>query len=405
MLNALRTIISNIGLRTATITLFCMGFTFASTNPYLSIIAINELGFSTQAFGALMFANALVATFGIIIIGHFSDQAKDRKQAILASFTVGAIGFGTFAIWPSTLTFLLCLMVVAPISMSAFSQLYAVIRTFTQDKSSEDAAAINSLVRSIFAGSWILVPGLVGIYIAWTEQVSDAFGIAAFAYIFCLVLYYAFGPSGGRTAPAEDKPMAGLLKAFKLIGSGAILSRLMSLALIGLAHPVNAALLPLIILNIEGGTTRDIGILAGLVAALEIPFMLLGGALVTRIGIVWVIVGGGVLHAIYVAALIGATSLTHIYGLALINAAGAAITLSLHISYLQDCMPLRPGLGTSLQAVQMLMTRTISAGIIAGIGLMFGFAGALVIASLAGFAGVGMLLFAEKTKLPEPAAP
>lgn len=401
MLEALRTVISNIGLRTATITLFCMGFTFASTNPYISVVAINELGFSAQAFGTLIFVNSLVATFGIVLIGYFSDRAKNRKHAILVSFAVGALGFGIFAIWPSVFTFLLCLMVAAPISMSAFSQLYAVIRAFTNDQGKEEAAAINSLVRSIFAGSWILVPGLVGTYVAWTGHISDAFGIAALAYFFCLGLYFIFGPNGGRIEVPEETPLAGLKTAFKLIGSGAILSRLMSLALIGLAHPVNAALLPLIILEMDGGSTRDIGILAGLVAALEIPFMLLGGMLVKRIGILWVIIGGGILHAIYVGALTGVSSLTHIYALALLNAAGAAISLSLHISYLQDCMPSRPGLGTSLQALQTLIMRTLSAGVIAGIGLMFNFAGALAITTFAGFAGVALLIFANKQPLPE----
>ena len=396
MLDSLRKIYRDEGLRVATITLFFMGFAAAAIFPYLSIIGIREVGLSTQIFGALILVSAIASTVSTVIIGHLSDQAANRKTAIIASFIVGVVGYAQFSIWPSQTTFILFMLVFTPLSGAGFSQLFAVIRSISQPWGKEEAASINTAVRAIFAMSWILVPGLVGLFVAWTERASDAFGIASIVTLFCLLYYTYLGPNGGRKAASTQAPVVGLMDAFKLIGSSAILSRVVSLAVIGITHPVNAAVMPLIILSLDGGSVRDVGLISGIVAALEVPFMLLAGAMVRRFSLVKVIAFGGLCHAIYLFALALAPSVGYIYALCIINAAGAAILLTLHLNYLQDTMPNRPGLGTSLMSIQGLIQRGMSAGVVAGIGLMFGFTGALVISAMACLIGIGLLFWTEK---------
>jgi len=70
--------------------------------------------------------------------------------------------------------------------------------------------------------------------------------------------------------------------------------------------------------------------------------------------------------------------------------------LTLHLNYLQDTMPERPGLGTSLMSIQGMIQRALSAGVIAGIGLLFGFTGALVISAIACIVGIGLLFLVER---------
>lgn len=399
MWQAFRQIIANRDIRIVTLTLFCLGFTFASAWPYQSLIAIDQLGFTPGNFALILAAGAVIGMLGNLVIGHFSDLAANRKQAILIALGAGAFGFGLFALLPSKATFLFCLLVVVPISTSSYGQLFAVIRTITADNPGE-AASVNSAVRAIYAASWIVVPGLVGAWIAFRQNVSDSFGIAALAYLFCFSLYALFGPSGGRPLPESTSRIAGLLEAMRLIVTRRIFLRIAALALIGMAHPLNAAVLPLLVEGTLHGTTRDIGLLAGLVAGLEIPFMLLAGAACRRMSPYVVIAIGGATYAAYVIGLSQASALWQVYALSVVGAAGAAVILSLFLSYLQDLLPERPGLGTSLISIEGVLARAGSAATFALIGVWTSLSGALLIGGLAGLAGVVLLLTLDLRRSP-----
>ncbi len=92
-------------------------------------------------------------------------------------------------------------------------------------------------------------------------------------------------------------------QALKLIASREIFLRVLALAFIATPQPASGALLPLFITHLPGGTTRDVGILAGLVAGLEIPFMLLGGYF-NRTKPTWIIIlNAGIIQAAYLFGL------------------------------------------------------------------------------------------------------
>jgi predicted MFS family arabinose efflux permease len=399
MWNALKTVWHSRDIRVVTLTLFCLGFTFASAWPYQSLIAIDQLGFKPRAFAALLAAGAIIGMVGNVVIGHFSDLAANRKQAILVALTAGAFGFGLFALLPSQATFLFCMLVVVPVSTSSYGQLFAVIRTITAETPGE-AASINSAVRAVYAASWIIVPGLVGAWIAFSQNVSDSFGIAALAYLICVAIYAVYGPSGGSPNPPVGSRWAGLSQAVRLIAARPIFLRILALALIGLAHPLNAAVLPLLVEGPLQGTTRDIGLLAGLIAGLEIPFMILAGSACRRMPTYVVVAMGGLTYAVFALGLSQATALWQVYALTVVGAAGAAVILSLFLSYLQDLLPDRPGLGTSLMSIEGVLARAGSAATFALIGTTISLSGALLIGGLAGIAGVVLLISLELHRAP-----
>lgn len=396
MLKDLKFIFGTPELRVPTIALFTSGFAFAATLPYMSIVAINQLGLSEQQFGLTLMAAAIISTLSAVIISHFSDMARNRRQALLVSYTVGFLGYGAFAVFPSVPSFLAALLIFAPIAQSATPQIFAVIRARTSELGSARAAAINSLIRTIFAGSWIVTPGLSGAYIAWTGRASDAFSIASLAYAATFVLYASLGPSGGRATPADKGPIAGLIEAFRLVFSGHIVGRMGALAVIAVAYPVNAALLPIFLVETLGETTREVGMIAGFVALLEIPAMLAVAAMVKRTSVVTVIAVGGGVHVLYVLALSQAGSMTWVYVLCVANAIGAAALFTQHLSYLQDLMPDRPGLGTSLQSIQYLVMRALGAVVVACVGVAFGLAGAFVVTGVISALGIAALLWIER---------
>jgi MFS family permease len=383
-------------IRVAALTLFCLGFTFASTFPYLPIIGTRQLGMPEQVYALLSVAMAVAGMAGGLLIGHFSDLAQDRKRLIMLSLAAGLVGYGGFALWPSRVTFLVCLLLVMPLSTSAYGQLFAVIRSISQERGPKEAASINSIIRSVYAGSWIIVPGLVGAFIATRQNVSDSFVVAAAAFGLCLVMYGMFGSSGGRVAVSAQKPWDSLREAIGLVLGPRISLRLVSLALIACVYAANASILPLFVLHFEGGNTRDVGILAGLVAALEIPFMLLGGWLNRRFATWTIIATAGLLHACYFLGLSFVTAIWQVYGLAIFNAAGAAVVLSLHLSYVQDLLPERPGLGTSLMSVGGLLNKLLGAAIFALVGTVLGYSGALICGAALTVAGCVAVFLLDK---------
>jgi hypothetical protein len=103
---------------------------------------------------------------GGLLVGHFSDQATRRKGLIIAAFATGAIGYGLIGMLPSLPTLAIGLVLLGPFSSSAYAQLFAVIRSISQKMGTAEAAQINSNVRAVFALSWIVTPGLVGVFVA-----------------------------------------------------------------------------------------------------------------------------------------------------------------------------------------------------------------------------------------------
>lgn len=390
MWHTFKSILFNSKLGVATITLFCLGFTYASTVPYHSLIGVNQLGMSAWHFSLFLLAMAITGMIGSFMLGHFSDEVENRKTLILVVLAFGAIGFGAFALLPSVWTFLICLLVFYPVSGSAYGQLFAVIRAETNALGSKQGAATNSVVRSVYAASWIVVPGLVGLFIATRKNVSDSFAVAAAAFVLCFVIYALFGSSDKNKNLAQSTAWAGFKTALGLVGSRTILFRVLALALIATSYSANAILLPLFITHLPGGSTTDVGVLAGLVAGLEIPFMLIGGYFSRNIALWKVILAAGLVHVFYLVGLGFVTSLWQIYALAVLNAAGAAILLSQHLSYLQDMLPDRPGLGSSLQSISGLLYKATGALVFASSGTAIGFSGAAWFG--AGLAVVGCVM-------------
>jgi MFS transporter, SET family, sugar efflux transporter len=106
---------------------------------------------------------------------------------------------------------------------------------------------------------------------------------------------------------------------------------------------------------------KDVGLVAGACAALEIPSMLIWGALLKRLSVVQAMVVGAAIYAGFMALLGIASEPWHIYALLLPNAFGVSAILSLPLTYYQDLLQGRPGLGTSLNQISAFLSNGISA--------------------------------------------
>ena len=365
-------------IRVIALALVMLGFTYASTIPFQSIIGVQQLHMSERQFAWLIFGIGFAGMVGNLVLGALSDFAKNRKTFVLFCLLGGAIGFGLFSVLPSATTFLICLLLATPLSSSAYALLFGTVRAITIERGSAEAASINSVVRSFYAVSWIVVPGLVGLLIAYTNRASDSFAAAALAFTVCLIFYWIFGPKVSGNLVSGTSALTNLRDAAALIFTNGNGPRLLALSLINSPHPLIAALFPLILTQQLSGSTAQLGWFSGAVALMEIPLMLVVASSVRRFNLWAIIIFGGVTHAGFLLLLCVAGSPWLFAVLGVLNAMGNAVLLTQQMSYAQDLMPDRPALGSSLMSIVTLFSRGFSAVIFAGLSLFYGFTGALM---------------------------
>ncbi|WP_183841191.1 MFS transporter [Rhizobium etli] len=383
-------------IRIPTVTLVALAFTYASTVPYQSIIGINELGLSNGTYSGLVFFSAIVNVTTSLTLGIWSDRLKERRPLVLALSVAGMLGFGSIAIIHSPAIFIVSTLLLVPMSNSTYSLLFASLRARTNQIERGEAAAVTATVRALFSGSWALAPGLIGLYLVNSASMTPAYGIAAFASLVCFCLYFFFAPGNGTAGPAPDP--VGFLVSLKRIFTPYVLSRVIVMSLLFGLQRLNGMLAPLIITNAADGTVVDVGFIAGLTAFLEMPFMVMWGMAQRRFRTVHVLAFGALIYCAYLMLLGFASARWHIYALLLLNACGAAAILSVPITYLQDLIADRPGLGTSLLSLNTFIGTGISAAIFAFGTSVTDYSGTAFVGAAAGLASIAALLYLESSK-------
>ena len=397
MPSAFSVIIREPKIRIPAITLVALAFTYASTLPYQSIIGINELGMSDGAYSALVFFSALANVATSLTLGIWSDRMADRRPLVLMLSVCGMIGFGSVFIFHTAPVFVLCVLLLIPMSNSTYSILFASIRATTNRMDRGLAGSISSTVRALYSGSWALAPGVIGLYLATAQSMTPAYGIAGAASLTCFLLYFFFaGKTPKSSGPLSDAP--GFLPSLKRILQPYILKRIIAMSLLLGLQRLNTMLSPLIITHPAGGTVVDVGFMAGLTAFLEMPFMMMWGTLQKRFRNVHILAVGSLIYCLYLTLAGFASAPWHIYALVGINACGAAAILSVPITYLQDLIADRPGLGSSLISVSVFISNGVAATIFAIGTTLTDYSGTAQIAAFAGLGAIGFLLFLESSK-------
>lgn len=149
-------------------------------------------------------------------------------------------------------------------------------------------------------------------------------------------------------------------------------------------------------LSDEGGGAATAALYAGLVAGLEVPFMLALPWITPHVPRTRLIAIG---TAIYMLQLLGIPLLADspLLWLVLIpGAMGGAITLTLPIAYLQDALGHRPGTGAALMALMKLAGDAMAAACFAIGTALSGYVLAGVLAATVTMAGALMLLWVDR---------
>lgn len=382
-------------IRVSALAIFFFGFSGAATSPYMSLVGIRELGLSDAIYSALIFAAAVVNVSASVTAGILADRLGHFRSPMLFASAFGVLGFGMVYVMPSQMVFIIAALVFIPIFNSVNSLIFANVRAVSAGMPVRELIAVNSAVRAVLSLSWVLVPGVVGAALAGGPSMLPAYLLAALACLVCLSLFY-FGMPRERPPVAENRPHYSFFASIRQIGSRSVVSRLLAISLISAMLHVNGAVLPLVVTGKAGGTTADVGVIVGIVAFLEIIFILFWGWVEARTSTVIAMSAGAVVYCAYLIFLGLADNPMDVYILTLISGLGAAGIIAIPITYLQNLIADRAGLGSSLIAVNIFVSGGLSSLLFAVGTAVSDYAGTAILGAVAGLAGIALLWFLDK---------
>ena len=381
--------------RASAAAIFLYGFAGAATSPYQSMIAIRELGMSDRGYAALALASSVAYVVMAIAVGMISDRFQSYRRPLIFVSVFGVLGYGLVWALPSVPVFVLATLGPLALFHALNSMLFGNVRAHSARFDPEEARISNALMRIMISLSWVVMPGAVGIALSGQSSMILAYLIAALvaAGILLTVTFWMEPDVTPDATAAAPKPA---LHDLRLILAPGLLARVLGVALISQMLHVNSAVLPLIVTGPANGRTEDVGLLVGLVAVLEVIFMVFWVRATRRLAVTHALLICAGLYLGYLAAIALATAPWQVYLASCLAGFAAAGMISLPISYLLDLIRDRPGLSASLIAVNMFAGGALGAGVF-GLGTAIGgYAVAAILSGLGGTLGATLLVGLER---------
>lgn len=369
------------------IAVFLIGVAYASVLPYIAVIAIEEIGVTNSLYALLtvIFSGAVIVLS--IALGSIFDRIEARAPIVVACATLGLLGFGAIYLYRNPLVFAFSYCLLVPFSAVLFSQAFGYAKSHFLARDAAKAEFRISFLRTLFSLAWVISPPMAALLVA-TYSISHALLIAVISYIITALVFLFLGkwevaaskPHQVAT-PSRPKPLN--LQSVKEHGTG-----VMGMIFIKTALVMNGMALPLFLLNDLQGTAGDVGYATSIPAFIEIPFILLWARVVTRYGKLPVLTLTTGLFAAYLSLVYFATSSKEVLVLQILNGVAAAALISVSISYLQEAIPGRLGLSTSLIDVVSIAATFLSGAAFAFVTTSVQYRQVFIVGAAAAFLGI-----------------
>ena len=376
--------------------LFFTGVSYAATLPYGGIVAVETLGMSDADYAVILSISSLVGAVIAVMLGYLSDRIHDRRLLVIACGLIGAVAFGVVYMLRDPVTYVVSTCLLMPFGGALFSQTFSYSRAYYNERRPERAEFLVTMLRTVFAIAWVVVPPIAG-WIAAVYGVFEVYAVAAAACLICALIFTfmlsdpstAVGDTGKSRSGDKPKEPARIARPM-LVG-------MVGLLVIMIAIRLNGTVTPLAIVNNFGGTVAEVGIYAALAAFIEIPCMVAWGFAAQRIRKHWLIAAAAALFGVYLFLLGQVHTMTEVYWLQILNGITTAGLMSIPISYMQEAIRGRVGLSTSLLDVMFVGSALLSAGIFAiatttGYLPLFGISALLALGGAAIMAGAHAVL-------------
>lgn len=360
-MSAIRLCLTNPALRAAGLILALHGAVACSFGPYFSTLAVHSFGFGDRGYAILLALASLVSVSASVIGGIRADQTANRRQITLTAVASLILGTALMTVTPGPAIFALTAAFLIPVSSVTFGQVFALARLAATLHPPEHRDGIMAVIRALFALPFIIVLPLWSLAFAAGVSVTSIFPVGLLLSALMLLAVLRLWPADGSTL-WDDRPSGlSFRAALTEIGHPHIAARVVALGAVFSASTVYMAIISLIMTSEVGRGTKDVALYVGLVAGLEVPFMLMIPGLTRGIPRTRLIFAGAALYCVHVALLPVLAATPFVWLLVLPAAIGGAVTLTVPIAYLQDLLADRPGAGASLMALQRLAGDAIAA--------------------------------------------
>jgi hypothetical protein len=392
---AIAAIRSNRDLRLTAGLMVLQGAFVCSLGPYMSILAVRQFGLGDRGYAMIMVASTLVSVTAALWAGIRADQTANRRGVALLSCWLMLAGAALMTVIPVALTFVLAHALILPMN-ALFGQLFAQARLAAQGYDAATRDGILATVRALFALPFVVVLPLWSWALSHGTPLLAIYPVALGLALMMLGLTAGFWPSAAA-APWEDRPSGlSLRQALRELTAPALALRILALGAVSAGGTAYWAIMGLAMGGSDGDGAARAALYAGLVAGLEVPFMLALPWVTPHVPRTRLILIG---TAIYTLQLLGIPLLAHsaLVWLALIpGAIGGAITLTLPIAYLQDALGDRPGTGAALMALMKLAGDAMAAACFAAGTALSGYLLAAALAAAVTMVGALVLVIADR---------
>lgn len=348
-------------LRAAGLILALQGAIVCSFGPYFSTLAVNSFGFGDRGYAVLLALSSLVSVSASVVGGIRADQTANRRQVTLVAALSLLIGTGLMSVTPGPLVFALAAALLIPVSSVIFGQVFALARLAATRYPEATRDGIMAVIRALFAAPFVVVLPLWSLAFAAGAPIIAIFPVGLALTAVMLLAVLRLWPADSAVS-WDDRPSGLTFRAaLAEMGHPRIAARVLALGAVTGASTLYMAIISLVMVAAVGRGTQDVALYVGLVAGLEVPFMLLLPGLTRGIPRTRLILAGAALYGLHVALLPVLAGSPLVWLLVLPAAVGGAVTLTVPIAYLQDLLSDRPGAGASLMAVQRLAGDVIAA--------------------------------------------
>lgn len=326
--------------------------------PTLSVYLVNR--FSSTAFELGLFFIALAASSIVTsqVVGRFSDNGISRPKLIFLSSLAGAGACLLFALSTRYWMALITGITLLSLATIAFPQIMAHTREYANTAiSGSQIALFNSVLRASFALAWIAGPPLGFQLQHWLGD-SLHYVLLALSYSVVGLMALWFLPTLKRQ---PTQAIAGAITVPLNLKLGVVAMAL----LFGVNHSYLISL-PQLIQTQLGLSPAYAGYVMGLAAALEIPIMLLGGWLGSRIALIPLIRVGAFSAIMLYLGVWTSNALWQLFALQIFNAVFVGMVAGLGPTWFQDQIPKHTGYASSL-FVNAINLGNILGGLIIGV--------------------------------------
>jgi SET family sugar efflux transporter-like MFS transporter len=323
-----------------------VGLAFAFVSPFFSMFGTIEVGMSPLIFGVFMTVTSLSGIAISTLLARWSDTRLSRRTVLLLGGVTGALSYVGYAFVRDIAWLTVIGCVLGGISSVTFSQLFAYARDLLarSEVSPRDAPLYMNVFRLFFAVSWTTGPA-VAAWVMLHYSYRGMFLVAALCFFLFVLILLGFVPPAQPWGTARSAVQVPL---HRVLVRRDVLAYFVSFTLLFTAGTMGMLNLPLLVLNVLGGTGQQVGIIYSVAPAFEIPFMLYFGLLATKADQTRLIRISVVLAVIYYALLTLVRAPWHIYPLQILSAAITAVVGGIAITFFQNFLPDQPGTATNL---------------------------------------------------------